>query len=169
LTYTNKVDIKSLASFTQGNLSGSSQVLGMGFVLHSIKDTDGMLRTLKLKHYHVPSSRHKIIATSKVLDRYQGESISIHPTGLTLSGITGDPAQKPIFAPRNVSSSLLISIAHRYNGPTKLDPTCDPSLPDVNLSTVSNDNLNLSPADKELLKWHQRLAHTSFSKVQHIM
>jgi hypothetical protein len=162
------VDIPTLSSFTEG---GKSKVIGMGFVLHSIEDENGMLRTLKLKHYHVPSSRHKIIATSEVLDRYQGETISIDSKGLTLSGIIGDPSRRAIFAPRNISSSLLVSIAHKYNSETPIDASkpFHEVMADVNLAAVHDDNVNLSPAERELLKWHQRLAHISFAKVQHLM
>jgi len=168
VNYTTKVDIPTLSSFTEG---GKSKVIGMGFVLHSIEDENGMLRTLKLKHYHVPSSKHKIIATSEVLDRYQGETISIDSKGLTLSGVIGDPSRCAIFAPRNISSSLLVSIAHKYNSETPIDAgkPFHEVMADVNLAAVHDDNVNLSPAERELLKWHQRLAHISFAKVQHLM
>ena len=130
-----------------------------------------MLRTLKLKHYHVPSSRHKIVATSKVLDRYEGETISIDSNGLTLSGIHGDQTRYSIFAPRNISSSLLVSITHHFNSDTHHDPSAQlhQALVDVNLAAVHDNNANLSPAKRELLKWHQCLAHISFANVQHLM
>ena len=34
---------------------------------------------------------------------------------------------------------------------------------------VSSTNSNLSEAEKELLRWHFKLGHISFTKVQHLM
>jgi len=86
----------------------------MGKVTHYIKDVDGNLRTLQLKTYHVPSSKHRIIATSEVLRQYEGETFSEDNNGLTLSGMNNNKFRRPIFAPRNKSSSLLVSITHHY-------------------------------------------------------
>ena len=37
------------------------------------------------------------------------------------------------------------------------------------IPVVSIHNLNLSEAEKELLRWHQRLGHLAFKKVQYLM
>ena len=178
----------------------------MGKVTHYIKDVSGNLRTLQLKTYHVPSSKHRIIATSEVLRQYEGESFSEDSDGLTLSGINNNQFRRAIFALRNKSSSLLVSITHHYGKNTTyfvsdpesrtdhhLKDVCEEKveklmdkfhkdedklnnsvfnvldLSSINISTVSNDNINLAPAEKELLRWHCRLAHISFAKVQHLM
>jgi hypothetical protein len=39
----------------------------------------------------------------------------------------------------------------------------------ITLNTVHESNLNLTEAEKELLRWHHRLGHLSFCKVQFIM
>ena len=38
-----------------------------------------------------------------------------------------------------------------------------------NISAVSDENVNLSPAQKELLKWHFRLDYIWFVKFQHLL
>ena len=35
--------------------------------------------------------------------------------------------------------------------------------------TTDEGNNNLSPAEKELLRWHYRLGHVEFAKVKHLM
>ena len=49
----------------------------------------------------------------------------------------------------------------------------DTELPSKSLnnvvSTVSEHNNNLSEAQKELLRWHQRLGHLDFNKVKHLL
>ena len=37
------------------------------------------------------------------------------------------------------------------------------------ISAVSHQNMNLSPAQKELLRWHFRLGHLSQQKIQFLM
>jgi hypothetical protein len=37
------------------------------------------------------------------------------------------------------------------------------------ISTVHDSNLSLSESEKDLLRWHQRLGHLSFKKIQHLM
>ena len=54
---------------------------------------------------------------------------------------------------------------------TRHDPSAQlhQALADINLAAVHDDNANLSPAKREILKGHQRLAHISFAQVQHLM
>ncbi|MBQ0718535.1 MAG: hypothetical protein KBT64_15090, partial [Sulfitobacter litoralis] len=94
---------------------------------------------------------------------YPSETFHVNHDGGRLSGIDGDPLRKPIFAPKNLSSRLIVSIAHRYQ-------TAEEDVPSANnISAVSDENVNLSPAQKELLKWHFRLGHIGFAKVQHLL
>ena len=37
------------------------------------------------------------------------------------------------------------------------------------VTTVSSENNNLTESQKELLRWHQRLGHLEFKKIQHLM
>ena len=37
------------------------------------------------------------------------------------------------------------------------------------ISAVREENLNLSEAEKELLKWHYRLGHLSFRRIQSLL
>ena len=77
--------------------------------------------------------------------------------------LLGDPLHKPIFAPKISSSRLIALIAHRYQ-------TAEVDVLRVNnISAVSDENVNLSPAQKELLKWHFRLGHIGFGKFQHLL
>ena len=57
-----------------------------------------------------------------------------------------------------------MSQAYTHDAPMKA-ATCL----NTTISQVHDSNLNLSEAQKELLRWHQRLGHVSFSKVQFLM
>ncbi len=80
--------------------------------------------------------------------------------GLTLSGLKGDKSRGQVFAPINVPSQLPVSIGRRGH---------DVGGVNVAVPLVSADNTNLAPAEKELLRWHQRLGHLAYKKVQYLM
>ena len=65
-----------------------------------------------------------------------------------------------IYAPINIQSKLPVSIGCAA---PKNNEFC------MAVPVVSDGNTNLSPAEKELLCWHQHLGHIAFKKVQHLM
>eukprot|EP00972_Heterocapsa_arctica_P021676 3187317-Heterocapsa_arctica.AAC.1 len=66
-----------------------------------------------------------------------------------------------------------------FNNPVTHLPTttaylpADTGLPERELyntvTTVSENNHNLSESQKELLRWHQRLGHLDFNKIKHLL
>ena len=153
----------SIPSLSGYAVNQEDDVKGEGMVVWSFEDESKMLRTLKLKAYYLPNCKHRLISLDAVTEAYPSETFHVNHDGGRLSGIDGDPLRKPIFAPKNLSSRLIVSIAHRYQ-------TAEEDVPSVNnISAVSDENVNLSPAQKELLKWHFRLGHIGFAKVQHLL
>jgi hypothetical protein len=67
--------------------------------------------------------------------------------------------------PINKKSGLPISIGHQFNE-HGLDPF---SVQHLHVTVVSPSNINLSVAEKEILRWYQCLGRISFSKVQHLI
>ena len=141
-----------------------SSVAGQGQVLWSVHDTNGTLRHLKLEAYHIPHSQSRLISTNALLKKYKGEHLTINSSTLQLSGINGDNKRSPVIAFNNPLTHLPTTTAYRYNeinAPSEV--LCQ------NISTVNAFNTNLSEAQKELLRWHQRLGHLAFKKIQHLM
>ena len=159
LTYDTNVDIKNVAGVNGKN----SSIVGQGTVGWSIFDVNGNLRNFELKAYHIPSSKTRLISTSALLSKYKNESISINQTCLRLSGNEKDHMQ-PVTVPYNPMNRLPTSIAYLTKA-TKLtkEALCN------TVTTVSNSNINLNEGQKELLRWHQRLGHLEFRKIQHLM
>jgi len=115
-----------------------------------------------LKAYYLPNSKHRLASVSAVTDTYSPEYFLFEDTGL-LSGIPNDPKRRPIHIQRNASSQLSISIGHVYH-------TIEQSVNNANIvTTVSEQNINLSPAQKELLRWHHRLGHVGFDRVKFLL
>ena len=69
INYSTTTDLNSV----RGLSGGSTNIAGQGEVLWSILDVNGMLRHFKLKAYHVPSSKVRLISTTSLLQAYKGE------------------------------------------------------------------------------------------------
>jgi Reverse transcriptase (RNA-dependent DNA polymerase)/GAG-pre-integrase domain len=145
-------------------LAKGLKIDGVGHVAWSVLDTKGMLRTLKLPAYYVPKSPVRLLSTTSFLQTHSPETIHMEEHQLTVSGVPGDFTR----------GSVTVRV-----DPTNNLPTCQVySNPDsekaiealsATLSVVSNANMNLSEPEKELLRWHHRLGHLSFRKIQFLM
>ena len=160
ISYQEEVDIKGI----KGVNGDKSHIAGQGEVLWSIFDVNGGLRSFKLKAYHIPSSKSRLISTSYLLSKFKDEDIVINNSCLKLSGSKSDKDHTPVIVYNSPSTMLPTSIA--YNLKTTNVPT---ELLCQTVATVSSSNRNLSESQKELLRWHQRLGHLEFKKIQHLM
>ena len=146
----------------QGFSNDDGQVVkGVGTIRWYIQDQDGRPRAIETKAYYVPTSRVRLLSITTLLDKYQGETVTIKGDGLVMSGVPNSQQRGKIFAPINVTSKLPVSIGRKAPKSRGAAFTAIP--------VVSADNINLSSAEKELLRWHQRLGHVAFKKVQNLM
>jgi hypothetical protein len=133
-------------------------------VAWSVLDSKGMLRVLKLPAYYVPQSPVRLLSTTSFLQTHGPETIHMEEHQLTVSGVPGDFTR----------GSVIVRIDPTNNLPTcqvycNMDAEKAIEALSATLSAVSNENLNLSDPEKELLRWHYRLGHLSFRKVQFLM
>ena len=160
IDYTTNVDLKTVK--TMGG--ATSPIKGQGTVLWSVHDERGMLRHLKLKAYHIPTSTTRLLSTSSLLNTYKDETITVDARTLTLSGLKGDQSRTKVTVYNDPNTRLPTTVAYRYNDVVELNPAL------INIvSTVNSENHNLIESEKELLRWHYRLGHLSFKKIQHLM
>ncbi|KAI2494788.1 hypothetical protein MHU86_11398 [Fragilaria crotonensis] len=139
------------------------RIEGQGHVLWAMQDTLGNLRMLKVPAYLVSCIKVRLLSTTSLLQAYPGETITIEAHQLTLSG-TSDEARGQLIARVNPDNNLPTSDAHRSSDTPKAVAALN-----ITLNTVHESNLNLTEAEKELLRWHHRLGHLSFRKIQFIM
>ena len=127
-------------------------------------DNNGLLRQLRLKAYHIPSSTTRLLSTSALLGTYQDETITVNSKALILSGSSVDTDRAAVTAYNHVSTNLPTTIAYRH------DIVHKPNQALANIvRTVDSENHNLNESEKELLRWHYRLGHLAFKKIQHLM
>jgi hypothetical protein len=91
---------------------------------------------------------------TSLLQTYPDETIIIKPNRLTLSGIANDSDRGSVTANINPQNDLPTSEAYKSTDPVK---AANAHVSIVN--TVHEQNLNLTEAEKELLRWHYRLGH----------
>ena len=130
-------------------LAKGLKIEGEGHVLWAVMDTKGMLRMLKLLAYYVPKSPVCLLSTTSLLQTYSGETILMQPHEITLSGLAHDPLRNPVVVRVDPTNNLPTSQIYHYEVPEKAIKALA-----TTLTVVSNDNINLSEPQKELLRWH---------------
>ena len=140
------------------------QIAGRGHVLWAFHDSAGSLRIVRVPAFYVPNSKVRLLSTTNLLQTYKGEEVVQTETEMRLTGVQNDPTRGELVAKVNPMTNLPTAFAYR-------PAATGPSLQALNstISTVHQDNMNLSEAEKELLRWHYRLGHMSFERVQFLM
>ena len=88
----------------------------------------------------------------------------MEPHQLTLSGLSGDFTRNPVIARLDPSNNLPTTQVFHHS-----DPMTAIEALSTTLLVISNSNINLSEPEKELLRWHYRLGHLSFQKIQFLL
>jgi GAG-pre-integrase domain len=140
------------------------RIEGEGKVSWSFHDLTGKLRTLKLPAYYVPKIRVLFLSTTSLLQTYSDETIRVEAHPMTMSVTPNDPNRPAIAAHVNPDNNLPTSQAYRR-------PAVRPAAECLNstITAVNEANFNISEPEKELLRWHYRLGHMSFQKIQFLM
>ena len=153
--------------YTHLKVKGIAQAIkvhGQGTVLWSVLDEAGMLRPLKVPALYIQDAKVKLLSINRVGGVYHEETMPFHPQGVSMTGVPGDPNRRRINITRNPSKILPSSYTYENGGTYQVSHNLANSV-----STIHHSNLNLSPAQKELLQWHHRLGHMGFKKIQFLM
>jgi hypothetical protein len=154
------MDTVSTMSWLKGIIKGL-KIKGQGHLLWAFHDTQGQLRSLKIPAYYVPNCRVRLLSTTCLLQAYPDEQIVCTHDRMTLSGASHDPPRAPVCVFVNPANNLPMGPAYRYDGTVQA-----PTAMTASINEVSAANHNLSEPEKELLRWHQRLGHLSFRRIQ---
>ncbi|CAJ1937225.1 unnamed protein product [Cylindrotheca closterium] len=158
--FVGKLEPAPLGLKLRGIASGL-KIEGIGHVARSVVDTTGMLRTIKVPALYVPSATARLLSTSSLLQTYTDESISMNADHLQLSG---SDKTNPVHVDHDPSTNLPTSLAYSHGTtPNRFD-----AFASIITSTLES-NHNLSPAEKEHLRWHHRLGHLNFSQIQFLL
>ena len=140
------------------------KVEGRGHVMWAMRDSTGQLRLIKVPALYIPNCRARLLSTSSLLQTYPDETIVADSQKITLSGNPSDPTRGSIVAYINPTNNIPESVAYCYGNIGSVTDVMSGIITEVHGS-----NMNLTPAEKELLKWHQRLGHLGFKRIQSLM
>jgi hypothetical protein len=147
----------------KGTAKGLS-IQGQGQVMLTVLDASGQLRALKVPAYYVPQARVRLLSTTSLLQSYPDETISMEAHQLTLSGIRGSSRCDPVVARVNPSNNLPMTTSYLCSEVGSV-----PEALNAVITAASSENHNLSNAQKELIRLHNRLSHVSYKRIQSLM
>ena len=157
--------IKSPGAITQlQGISKGLRIEGYGHVMWAVHDSNGRLRLLKVPAYYAPRIRVRLLSTTSLLQTYPTETIKVEPHQLTLSGNGNDPTKGQVIVRVDPRSNLPTSEAYSHADPTRAAAALE-----ATIANVDQTNINLNESEKELLRWHFRLGHVGFRRVQFLM
>ena len=119
---------------------------------------------IKVPAYLVSKFKVRLLSNTSLLQTYPNKTITIEAHQLTLSGSNDNDVRGQVIARVNPENNL--QTFHAY---------CQASIPkgleilNNTITTMSLDKANLSEAEKELLRWHHRIGHLAFCKIQFLM
>ena len=139
-------------------------IAGHGLVSWNVPDASGGLRAITVPACCVPSSSVRLLSTTSLLSTHDDEYVCHDAKRMMLSGREDDPTRGEVTATVDPKNNLPTCSACRGNTACFAAAALNSVL-----STIHADNMNLSNAEKELLKWHQCLGHMDFEKVKFLM
>ncbi|KAL7487907.1 hypothetical protein ACHAW6_013533, partial [Cyclotella cf. meneghiniana] len=153
------------------DLSSTNKVCGKGLITWQVLDSNGKEVEIKLPGYHVPSASVRLLSPQCLLaaDSIGGghgtQDASRYRFRLNNGIILDVPygrANLPVL-PLSTGSDRELGFWARCFAFTATDTT-------VWLSNLlAANNMNLSPAQKELLLWHYRLSHAGLSTIHNLL
>jgi len=138
-------------------LSAGATIQGRGIV-HWRLEIGSRVVDLKLRALHVPSTEHRLLCPQQLVKEHKPK---LKNCSIKEDGVLMEFAEGTVFCPCNQSNLPVM----------KLSPVAEveESLKALHACVTLENNQNLSVAQKELLKWHCRLGHIAFPRIQKLM
>ena len=152
-------------------LSGKTHVVGKGTVKWEVQDMWNNVFTLITEAYYIPNAAVRLFSPQKYFqEQNEGKcivekhKISIHIRNKVLEFPYNLGGNLPLVLPDQKQASSLIA------GLTKEEVSflAKPPILNAFLSVVDQTNQNITPSQKELLLWHQRLGHINMHWVKYL-
>ena len=149
------------------DLSGCNKVAGEGMISWKVLDKFGREYEIQLKGYHMPRAAVRLLSPQCVTQAFQGS----YGGQSHKHYILRFPDSTVLEAPYNQANlpELRLSSA---DSPACFWSRCfafSTTTTDVWADNVlAERNKNLSPAQKELMRWHQRLSHAGLSTIHNL-
>ena len=160
---------------TLKGLSSTTTVEGIGTVEWTIRDVFGLVRTIRVSAYYVPSATVRLFSPQVYFQENNNRGVCRILARKVLMNIPDCPDGTLLEFPINAYNNLPLMLTQPTNtkliGVTEHDVTTlgNATLMAGLLSVADQTNQNLSQPQKEFLLWHQRLGHSNLQWNQTLM
>ena len=137
----------------------SDRVQGEGTVCWYVTTTDGALRQIKMPALYLPDAEDRLLSTNSFCDLFP--QVKLTQQGRDGIRVSGDVHLGAIHAQPHPSNNIPHTTAFGAESVKRAVVSLV-----AHISEVSTANQNLPEASKELLRWHQRLGHIGFRRLQ---
>ena len=153
-------------------LSGNTEVLGVGTVEWTVRDIFGEVRTLRCQAYWVPGASIRLFSPQRFFQEHRGGQCIVTADRLSVvlpngQGTLDFPYQAssnlPMMLPATEGAKFSSFIIHPTD---QLFREKSSIINQVFLNTADDNNANLSPAQRQLLLWHQKCGHCDMQRLQ---
>ena len=149
-------EIKPVKDQTLGELTSEGEIAGVGTIRYEFRDDFGRRKHVENPGYYIPAARIKLFSMQTYFMKEKGGAFSMDENGVRFVFAEGGTMSF------GYASGSNLPIAYPDGNVASRGPT---SLPTV----VDNVNINLTAAQKELLKWHWKLGHFNCQWIQTLM
>jgi hypothetical protein len=118
---------------------------------------DGSEVQLRVRAYYVPGAKSRLLSPQKLFDKKLGVFGHFH----------GDEGKLTV----QIGNCPYIEINYcTKSGLPIAEAQCGPTLePQVNISVLDEENINLTIGQKLLFEWYYRFGHFNFASFQHLL
>ncbi|MEC7382187.1 MAG: hypothetical protein VYE16_04180, partial [Cyanobacteriota bacterium] len=113
---------------------------------------------------YIPKLRQRLLSTTVFSKTYPGNDVIVGTPCWKIAANPKDPTETAIDVFINNSNNLPMSTGYRYASVVKAAEALQ-----AQVTAICRRNVNLSEAEKELLRWHTRLGHVNLRTVQFLM
>ena len=149
------------------DLSGLNTVAGEGMLLWKVSDKFGREYEIQIKGYHIPHATVRLLSPQCILKTFPGSYGGQTSSHYILRLCDGTILE----APYGASNLPLLRLSNE-DMPSCFWSKCftftNVKADDWSQNVLAESNKNLSPAQKELLRWHQRLSHAGLSTIHNL-
>jgi hypothetical protein len=150
------------------DLSGVNKVAGKGMLEWKVLDKSGHECTISIKGYHMPGASVRLFSPQCLYNEFKGVEASHDADSYSIRLLDGSI----LVAPHGHANLPILPMSDSTKQPSCLWMRCfsfqdvSPDLWSTNVLAAKNQNI--TNAQKELLRWHHKLAHAGLSTIHNL-
>ena len=151
-------------------LQGQTPVKGVGLVEWTIRDMFGYVRKIRTRAYYVPDAQVRLYSPQSHFQREGGGSLSVSKDSVILQFKDRSRMEFPFQDNSNLPMMLPDACFEPGLNFEEASMLSSPGFVKNQFLNVADErNVNLAPAQKELLQLHQKLGHAHFGWIRRLV